>query len=101
MPDIFSELSEAMSAQDNARILHRLLPELIQMHDGGKIVEINKQFALAMGAGARAIDQNKQGIYGMTYVHDVFGDSEEIPYRVAADVLRNTSEATLKECEES
>lgn len=99
MPDIIQRLKDAYEAGENAEILHTLLPELFQAVDEGKIVKIDEQFALAMGAGARAISQSRQGKYGMTYVWDVFGKSKETPYCVAANMLEKAAENALKERE--
>ncbi|MBO7668986.1 MAG: hypothetical protein J6S60_00215 [Oscillospiraceae bacterium] len=52
--------------------------------------------ALAMLAGARAIEQNPRKYFGTTFVHDVFGDKpKEISYHDAAKMLREEAEAAL------
>lgn len=57
----------------------------------------DERFALAMLAGARAIEQNPRKYFGTTFVHDVFGDKpKEISYYDAAKMLREAAEAALK-----
>lgn len=58
---------------------------------------IDAQTALAMSAGARAIEANKR-LQGATYMYDVFGENgepKEINYGAAAKLLRAISEEVL------
>ena len=60
----------------------------------------DERLALAMLAGARAIEQNPRKYFGATFVHDVFrvfGEPKEITYYEAAKMLREEAEAALKE----
>jgi hypothetical protein len=97
MPDIIQRLRDAY-AENPAKALD-LLPELFQAADERKIVELDEHTALAISAGASLIERSKQYEHGATYVYDVFGDSKEIPYRIAADALREIAEKALKERE--
>jgi len=64
----------------------------------GLLVRLDECLALAMLAGARAIEQNPRKYYGTTFVHDVFGDKpKEISYHDAAKMLREKAEAAIKE----
>lgn len=62
----------------------------------GMLVRHDKSMALAMLAGARAIEQNSRKYFGTTFVHDPFGCSKEISYYEAANKLRAEAEAALK-----
>lgn len=56
-------------------------------------IERTKELMLAMNAGARAIENTKR-YHGAVYTKDVFSDnSQEIPYLLAAKVLREVSDA--------
>ena len=99
MPDTLQRLQ--MAYLYNPAEALNMLPELFQAADDGKIIFADEKTALAMGAGARAIETSKKYEYGATYVYDVFGDSKEIPYRVAADILRGTAEKALRERDRS
>lgn len=64
--------------------------------EAGILARIDERFALAMLAGARAIEQNLRKYFGTTFVHDVFGDKpKEISYHDAAKMLREKAEAAL------
>lgn len=55
-----------------------------------------EKMALAMLAGARAIEQNKK-YFGATLVHDVFSEHpKEITYYDAANLLREQGEELLE-----
>jgi hypothetical protein len=60
--------------------------------------KINEKIALAMSAGARAIEQNKK-CHGATYVYDVFGAKKELSYYEAARLLREVAEPVLTKAE--
>lgn len=62
----------------------------------GLLVRIDESMALAMLAGARAIEQNPRKYFGTTFVHEPFGNSKEITYYEAAMKLRAKAEAALK-----
>lgn len=56
-------------------------------------IERTEEIMLAMNAGARAIE-NTRRYHGAVYSKDVFSeDSQEIPYLLAAKVLREVSDA--------
>jgi hypothetical protein len=56
-------------------------------------IELTEELMLAMNAGARAIENTKR-YHGAVYTKDVFADnSQEIPYLLAAKVLREVSDA--------
>ena len=56
-------------------------------------IERTEELMLAMNAGARAIENTKR-YHGAVYTKDVFADnSQEIPYLLAAKVLREVSDA--------
>ena len=56
-------------------------------------IERTEELMLAMNAGARAIENTKR-YHGAVYTKDLFADnSQEIPYLLAAKVLRETSDA--------
>lgn len=56
-------------------------------------IERTKELMLAMNAGARAIENTKR-YHGAVYTKDVFSESpQEIPYLLAAKVLREVSDA--------
>lgn len=56
-------------------------------------IERTEELVLAMNAGARAIE-NTRRYHGAVYTKDVFSeDSQEIPYLLAAKVLREVSDA--------
>ena len=56
-------------------------------------IERTEDLVLAMNAGARAIE-NTRRYHGAVYTKDVFSeDSQEIPYLLAAKVLREVSDA--------
>ena len=56
-------------------------------------IERTEELVLAMNAGARAIE-NTRRYHGAVYSKDVFSeDSQEIPYLLAAKVLREVSDA--------
>ena len=77
------------------------LRELAQAEKEGQLVFITEKMALAMIAGARAIEKNKR-LQGVIYNYDVFGKlgaPKEISYFEAAKVLREAAEAALKERE--
>jgi len=57
---------------------------------------IDEGMAIAMLAGARAIEQNPRKYFGTTFVHDYFGENpKEITYHDAARKLREEAEAAL------
>lgn len=99
MPDIIQHLKDAYS-ENPAKALE-LLPELFKQYNDGKIVNVNEQLALAMDAGARTINQGKQGKYGMIYVRDIFGECKEIPYCIAAKRLEESAEKALEDKNET
>lgn len=75
--------------------------ELAQAKKDGQLVFITEKMALAMIAGARAIEKNKR-LQGVIYNYDIFGElgaPKEISYFEAAKVLREAAEAALKERE--
>lgn len=56
-------------------------------------IERTEELMLAMNAGARAIE-NTRRYHGAVYTKDLFSeDSQEIPYLLAAKVLREVSDA--------
>lgn len=56
-------------------------------------IERTEELMLAMNAGARAIENTKR-YHGAVYTKDVFSEnSQEIPYLLAAKVLRKVSDA--------
>lgn len=56
-------------------------------------IERTEELVLAMNAGARAIENTKR-YHGAVYTKDFFSeDSREIPYLLAAKVLREVSDA--------
>jgi hypothetical protein len=56
-------------------------------------IERTEELVLAMNAGARAIENTKR-YHGAVYTKDVFSEnSQEIPYLLAAKVLREVSDA--------
>lgn len=56
-------------------------------------IERTEELVLAMNAGARAIENTKR-YHGAVYSKNVFSDdSQEIPYLLAAKVLREVSDA--------
>lgn len=56
-------------------------------------IERTEELVLAMNAGARAIE-NTRRYHGAVYSKNVFSeDSQEIPYLLAAKVLREVSDA--------
>ena len=56
-------------------------------------IERTEELMLAMNAGARAIENTKR-YHGAVYSKDVFSESpQEIPYLLAAKVLREVSDA--------
>lgn len=58
-----------------------------------KYIERTEELMLAMNAGARAIENTKR-YHGAVYIKDLFSeDSREIPYLLAAKVLREVSDA--------
>lgn len=62
--------------------------DLMKAEAQGRVID--KKTALAMAAGARAIENNKR-LQGITYVYDVFGENgepKEISYGAAAKLLR-------------
>lgn len=59
-------------------------------------VRIDEGMAIAMLAGARAIEQNPRKYLGATFVYDCFGENpKEITYHDAARKLREEAEAAL------
>ena len=55
-------------------------------------IERTEELMLAMSAGARAIENTKR-YHGAVYTKDVFSEnSQEIPYLLAAKVLREVSD---------
>lgn len=57
-------------------------------------IERTEELVLAMNAGARAIENTKR-YHGAVYTKDLFSDnSQEIPYLLAAKVLREVSDAS-------
>ena len=74
------------------------LGEYEDAEEQGLLARIDERFALAMLAGARAIEQNPRKYFGATFVCDVFGDKpKKISYHDAAKMLREKAEAALKE----
>lgn len=56
-------------------------------------IERTEELMLAMNAGARAIENTKR-YHGAVYIKDLYSDnSQEIPYLLAAKVLREASDA--------
>lgn len=63
----------------------------------GLLVRLDERTALAIAAGARAIENNKR-LFGATYMWDIFskfGEPKEISYCEAAQILREISEPVL------
>lgn len=64
----------------------------------GLLVRLDEGMAIAMLAGARAIEQNPRKYLGLTFVYDCFGENPiEITYHDAARKLREKAEAALAE----
>lgn len=62
-------------------------------------IERTEELVLAMNAGARAIENTKR-YHGAIYNKDVFSEnSQEIPYLLAAKVLRDVSDAPIADVE--
>jgi hypothetical protein len=61
------------------------LSAICQAEREGRCVVLDEQLAMAMCAGARAIEQRGRG----TYVWDVLGNPKEMPYVEAAKALRS------------
>lgn len=62
----------------------------------GLLVRLDESVALAMLAGARAIEQNPRKYLGTTFMYDCFGENpKEITYYDAARKLREEAEAAL------
>ena len=59
-----------------------------------------EKLALAMFAGARAIETTKR-FHGTTYVRDHFGEARELAYAEAAEMLREYGEHLLETLEET
>lgn len=57
---------------------------------------LDESMALAMLAGARAIEQNSRKYFGTTFVYDPFGCSKEIAYYEAAEKLRTVAKSVLE-----
>ena len=58
-------------------------------------IERTEELMLAMNAGARAIENTKR-YHGAVYTKDLFSEiSQEIPYLLAAKVLREASDAPV------
>lgn len=73
---------------------HRSCEEPCWKVDHGLLVELDEKTALALAAGARAIENNKR-LCGAMYCWDVFGvngEPKEISYYEAANILRHLSE---------
>lgn len=63
----------------------------------GLLVRLDERTALAIAAGARAIENNKR-LFGVTYMWDIFskfGGPKEISYAESAQILREMSESVL------
>lgn len=77
------------------------LRQLAEAEKTGQLIGITEKMALAMIAGARAIEKNKR-LQGVIYNYDIFGElgaPKEISYFEAAKVLREAAEAALEEME--
>lgn len=62
-------------------------------------IERTEELMLAMNAGARAIENTKR-YHGSVYTKDLFSEnSQEIPYLLAAKVLREVSDAPAADVE--
>lgn len=75
------------------------LTALIKARGEGRVID--ETTALAMAAGARAIENNKR-LFGVTYGWDIFGECggpKEISYFEAAKRLRAISESVLTQTE--
>ena len=75
------------------------LSTLVKARDEGRVID--ETTALAMAAGARAIENNKR-LFGVTYGWDIFGECggpKEISYFEAAKRLRAISESVLTQTE--
>ena len=90
--DRYDEDPKHMICAEAAEQIKKLCEEI----DTLKKQKPDEKLSLAMSAGARAIEQSRQYEHGATYIYDVFGKSKEIPYRIAAKVLRETAEAALE-----
>lgn len=74
------------------------LKEYEDMEEQGRLVVLDEETALAMCAGARAIEQSKR-FWGATYCWDVFGKCggpKELSYYEAANKLRCLAERALE-----
>lgn len=65
------------------------------VEEQGLLVRLTERLALAMRAGARAIENNRR-YESATYVYDVFQVGKELFYREAARLLREEAEKALK-----
>ena len=94
--DCFQHLAaieDVLYAKDGTELITLdRLREICAAEREQKCLILNEQTALAMCAGARAIEKYNR----TTYVYDVFGKCKEIPYLVAAKLLREAAEAALK-----
>lgn len=62
-------------------------------------IERTEELMLAMNAGARAIENTKR-YHGAVYTKDLFSENpQEIPYLLAAKVLREVSDAPAADVE--
>ena len=87
--DLIMDAKDILSAYDHVL-------ELLDAEEQGLLARIDERFALAMLAGARAIEQNPRKYFGATLVHDVFGDKpKKISYHDAAKMLREEAEAAI------
>lgn len=101
--DIKKEFNEETVLKLAAQVLGTT-PERLRdedkARDEGRVV-VDKKTALAMAAGARAIENNKR-LWGVTYGWDIFGECggpKEISYYEAAQRLREISEPELTRAE--
>jgi hypothetical protein len=61
----------------------------------GRLVRVDETMALAMNAGAYAIEYSRRISRGAVYAYDIFGATKEILYYEAAKALRRIAEAAL------
>jgi hypothetical protein len=75
-----------------------MVDRLAQYEDAeeeGRLVELDDMLALAMCAGARAIETNMNRM-GKRYVYDVYKGVPNISYKEAAQILRVVAEKALE-----
>lgn len=92
---------DTLTSEDRARVIE-ICDNTEKLIDEGRLIEllckenhISEKIALAMSAGARAIEQNKR-LNGKIYIYDVFSNNpKELSYREASEILREEAEQAL------